>query len=254
MKDSTDKKKLRLITLASVVVMLIVWEICALSLCSEQIMPGLVLTFKSTVYLFTEKGFLLAVGSTVLRGLIGFAVAIVSGVALGIAGGISTKADTFLKPWVVVMRSTPVVAFILLALIWFESDRVPVFIGMLTMFPMVYTNIATGMRNVDSKLVDMARFYRVNRRRVITDVYIPSIAPFAVSGISSAVGIGWRAIIVGEVLSQPRYGIGASMHTAQSFLQVDKLIAWTVVAVILSYLFEFLIRRTEKSILKWKQS
>lgn len=252
MKDSTDKKKLRLITLASVMVMLIVWEICALSLRSEQIMPGLVLTFKSTIYLFGEKGFLLAIGSTILRGLIGFAIAIVFGVVLGIAGGISPKVDTFLKPWIVVMRSTPVVAFILLALIWFESDQVPVFIGVLTMFPMVYTNIVSGMNNVDSKLIDMARFYRVERKRVITDVYIPSIAPFAVSGISSAVGIGWRAIIVGEVLSQPRYGIGASMHSAQAFLQVDKLIAWTIVAVVLSYLFEYIIRKIEHLILKWK--
>ena len=251
MKNST-KNKHTWIVVISVAIMLLLWEVASLTLGSEQILPGPATTLKTTILLFAEKSFWTVIGSTILRGLIGFAIAVVAGIALGIVGGLKPKFDAFMQPWVVVMRSVPVVAFILLALIWFKSNSVPVFIGLLTMFPMIYSNIVNGIHNVDAKLIEMARFYQVSDRRIVTEVYIPAIAPYAVSGISNAVGIGWRAIIVGEVLSQPEFGIGSRMHAAQSFLNVDVLIAWTLIAILISFLFEKLIRWGEKNLIKWK--
>ena len=251
MKSST-KNKHTWIVILSVAILLLLWEMASLWIGSEHILPGPFTALKTTILLFGEKGFWSVVGSTIMRGLIGFAIAAVLGIVLGILGGLHTKFDAFMQPWVVVMRSVPVVAFILLALIWFKSGSVPVFIGLLTMFPMIYSNIVSGIRNVDPKLIEMARFYHVGNKRIVKEVYIPAIAPFAVSGISTAIGIGWRAIIVGEVLSQPKYGIGTFMQSAQAFLQVDKVIAWTVIAVLLSFLFEKLIRFGEHKLLKWK--
>ena len=245
-------KKNRHIGLISIIVMLAVWEVVALRINSEQIMPGPWATLLATFRLFAEKDFLLVVGNTLLRGLIGFAIALVLGVGLGIWAGINEKFEAFLKPWLVVMRSIPVVAFILLALIWFKSGSVPVLIGILTMFPMICTNVIEGIRNVDGKLIEMARFYHVSESRIIKEVYVPAIAPFVVSGISSAFGIGWRAIVIGEVLSQPEFGIGSRMHAAQSFLNVDVLIAWTLIAILISFLFEKIIRWGEKKCIKWK--
>ena len=241
MENSSANKK-RIYGAASVALLILLWEVAALLVASDHIMPGPWTTLLAAVRLFTTKSFLTVVGSTVLRGLAGFAIAVAGGVMTGIAGGLSDTFHAFMKPWIVVLRSTPVVAFVLLALIWLDSDTVPVFIGILTMFPMVYLNIVEGIRSVDPKIVEMASFYNVGRRRLVREVYLPSIEPFAVSGISSAVGIGWRAIVVGEVLSVPQYGIGTVMHSAQTFLQVDVLIAWTLVTILFGALFERLIR------------
>lgn len=251
MKNSIAKRKNIAIGIISVAVMLILWELLSLLLGSKHILPGPWETLKAALGLFVEKDFLLVVGHTVLRGLIGFAIAVFFGIALGIVAGQNSGIDAFLRPWLVVMRSTPVVAFTLLALIWFKSNGVPVFIAILTMFPMICINIIDGMKSVDNRLIDMARFYKVGRGRIVKEVYVPAIAPFIVSGVSSAVGIGWRAIIVGEVLSQPEYGIGSRMQSAQSFLNVEALIAWTIVAVLLSFIFEKIIRGCERKFLKW---
>lgn len=172
----------------------------------------------------------------------GFGIAVAAGVLTGILGGVNEAFNAFMRPWVIVVRSTPVIAFVLLALIWFDSDSVPVFIGVLTMFPLVYLNIVEGIRSIDAGIVEMAEFYNIGCRRLVSEVYLPSIKPFVISGISSAVGIGWRAIVVGEVLSVPQYGIGTVMHSAQTFLQVDVLIAWTLITVLFGALFEWLIR------------
>lgn len=245
MKNTTAK----IVVAASVALMLLLWELASLRIGSQQIMPGPWETLRAAAGLLVESGFLIIVGSTLLRGIAGFVIASALGIVLGVLGGINKGFEAFMTPWVVVMRSTPVVAFVLLALIWF-SQSTAVFIGIITMFPMVFTNIVEGMRNVDGDLVEMARFYKVRRSDIIMKVYLPSILPYMISGLSSASGIGWRAIIIGEVLSQPRYGIGGSMQLAQMQMNVDVLIAWTFIAVIIGFAFEKIIRFVEKKAIK----
>ncbi len=241
------------ITISSIVVILAVWKLISLHIHSNFILPSPEDTFMALCHLFVDKGFLGTVATTLLRGVIGFAIAAILGISVGIIAGLYSGFYAFISPILVIIRSIPVIAITLLALIWLAPDSVPVFIGLLTMFPIVCTNVITGIRNVDKDLVKMAEFYRVGKKRLIFQLYLPAIAPYIFSGVSSAFGIGWRAIIVGEVLSQPLYGIGTQMHSAQTFLNVDILIAWTVVAILLSFIFEKIIKWAEHKILKWRR-
>ncbi|HOP03867.1 MAG TPA: ABC transporter permease subunit [Tenuifilaceae bacterium] len=250
MKISTTKNKY--ISLLSVAFMLIIWKLLAIHFNSDFVLPSPERTFFTTIALFTEKQFVAIIGATILRGVLGFAISLVFGVGVGILAGISPGFNAFLKPILVTIRSTPVIALILLALIWLSSTSVPIFIAILTMFPFICTNVIDGIRSVDHNLVEMANFYKVKQSRIVRDVYIPAIMPFVISGASSAMGIGWRAIIIGEVLSQPRFGIGTVMQSAQTFLNVDAVIAWTIIAVIVSYLFEKIIRWGERRIVTWR--
>lgn len=240
------------ISLASVVLMLIVWKILSLHFKSDFVLPSPEKTLMTTLRLFGDEKFLATAGTTISRGLIGFIISGILGIGTGILTGINPYVNAFLRPILVTIRSTPVVSIILLALIWLHPGAVPVFIGMLTMFPFICTNVSDGIRSIDDELVVMATFYNVSRKRIVCELYIPAIMPFIVSGASSAMGIGWRAIIIGEVLSQPRYGIGTMMQNAQTFLNVDAVIAWTIIAVLLSYLFEKSIRWAESKFIKWR--
>lgn len=242
----------KIISLSSVIFILITWKILAMHFDSDFVVPHPEKTFLTALTLFTDTKFITIVGTTILRGLIGFVISFIFGIVLGVIAGTTSGFDAFLRPILVTIRSIPVIALILLALIWFTPDSVPVFVAMLTMFPFICTNVIDGIKSVDSNLVEMARFYKIRRYRIIMEVYIPAIMPFIVSGASSAMGIGWRAIIIGEVLSQPKYGIGTLMQTAQSFLNVDAVIAWTIIAVLISYGFEKIIRWGELKIILWR--
>lgn len=240
------------LVVASVLFMLLLWQLLSWYFDSGFILPSPARTFIAVIRLFTDGGFIATAGATILRGVGGFVVSAFLGMLFGIIAGISPDFNAFLRPILVTVRSVPVIAIILLALIWFHPGAVPVFIAVLTMFPFICTNVTDGIRSVDADIVEMAKFYRVGRRRLITEVYIPAIMPFIISGASSAMGIGWRAIIIGEVLSQPRYGIGTVMQAQQTFLNVDAVIAWTIIAVLISYLFERLIRWSEHKIVVWR--
>jgi len=232
--------------------MLVIWKLLSIKFDSDFILPSPEKTFLTTINLFGDINFLSVVGSTVFRGILGFIISAILGVGLGVIAGISPNFNAFLKPILVVIRSTPIIALILLALIWLSPGSVPVFIAMLTMFPFICTNVIDGIKNVDPDLIEMASFYRIGKRRIIMELYIPAILPFIISGASSAIGFGWRAIITGEVLSQPEFGIGTLMQAAQTFLNVDAVIAWTIVAVIISYGFEMIIRLIERKIIVWR--
>ena len=250
MKISFTKKQY--LGFASVALMLIVWQLLAIYFDSDFILPSPGKTFMTVIRLFADPDFFSVAGMTIIRGLIGFLISAFLGLALGVIAGMSPGFNAFLNPVLVTVRSVPVIAIILLALIWFNPGSVPVFIAFLTMFPFICTNVIDGIRSVDKDIIEMARFYRISRRRIISEVYIPAIMPFVISGASSAMGIGWRAIIIGEVLSQPKYGIGTMMQAQQTYLNVDAVIAWTIIAVLISYGFEKIIRWSEHKIVVWK--
>ena len=239
-------------SLVSVIIILVIWKFFSLYFNSEFVLPSPEKTLLTTLKLFTDDRFLVTVGTTILRSLTGFIVSFFLGLLAGIASGVNPYVDAFLRPVLVTIRSVPIIAIILLALIWLTPGTVPVFIAMLTMFPFICTNVSDGIRSVDRDLVQMAKFYRVENARIVKELYIPAIMPFIISGASSAMGIGWRAIITGEVLSHPRYGIGTLMQNAQTFLNVDVVIAWTIIAVIVSYGFEKLIRWSERKLIIWR--
>jgi ABC-type nitrate/sulfonate/bicarbonate transport system ATPase subunit len=127
--------------------------------------------------------------------------------------------------------------------LWFSPDGLPVFIALLTMFPVLYQNMLSGFEQVDVRLVEMAKVFGRKQLSLLSEIYIPSAQNLIFAGVATATGFGWRAIIIGEVLAQPVSGIGSRMKEAQAYINVSELIAWTFVAIAVSFLFEFLIKK-----------
>ena len=244
--------KQRLISIAGILLLFLVWKIVSILAGSEHIFPSPERTLFAVFGVVGQEGFWPSLLLTISRGLSGFTLSLVMAFLIGIPAGINRSVYLLINPFLVAFRSTPVIALILLAIIWLGNELVAVFIAVLTMFPIMATNIIDGIRNVDKSLIEMGKIYKIRKGRIIREISIPSILPFITSGISSALGFGWRAIIIGEVISQPKYGIGTQMQNAQVYLQVSDLIAWTLIAVIISYIFEWIVRRIEKRIIIWK--
>jgi len=250
MKISITKN--RIYSLAGIVTLIVLWELAAGIAGSGQLIPSPHETLIALFKIIIEKEFLSSFSITIARGLEGFLFSVLLAFLIGIPAGLYEGFFRFINPLLVTVRSTPIISLILLAIIWFGSNQVPVFIAILTMFPVLTLNIIEGIKNVNNDLIEMSDVYKVKPVRVLKEVYIPSIAPYLTSGFSNALGFGWRAIIIGEVLSQPKWGIGTQMQKSQIFLKVDELIAWTLVAIMVSYIFEQCIRLAEKKLIRWK--
>jgi len=124
MKAFITKKKI--LTVASIAMMLVAWKVLALAFNAPSIIPHPETTFLAVIRIFAEPGFLAVAGSTVLRGLTGFVISGILGILAGILAGISPGFNTFITPMLVSVRSIPVISLILLALIWFSAGAFPV--------------------------------------------------------------------------------------------------------------------------------
>ena len=244
--------KNNLFSIAGILLVLIIWELLSVIAGSEQIFPSPERTILTVFKVILSTGFWPSLLLTIGRGLIGFVISFLLAFMIGIPAGLNRSVFLLVNPLLITLRSTPVISLILLAIIWLGNEKVPVFIAILTMFPIIATNIIEGIRHVDKSLIEMGRIYKINNYRILRYISIPSIIPFIFSGVSTALGFGWRAIIIGEVLAQPIFGIGTQMQNAQIYLQVSELIAWTFIAVGISYLFEWVLRKIEKTIIIWK--
>jgi len=230
----TGRRKNPWVTLAAVVVMFLIWQLGSLAFGSPIILPSPAETAAGLVKLLVSIGFWQAVGATLFRGLAGFLLSCLCGTLIGGLAGYSRTARSFVSPFLTVIRSTPVMSVILLALIWFHTDEVPVFVGFLMGFPIICGNIVEGVQAVDRTLLEMARAYRVPPLRVVTGIHLPSVFPYFIAGVSTALGITWKVVVAAEVLSQPVHAIGTGLALAKYRLDTAEVFAWTVVAILLS--------------------
>ena len=115
--------KTRIISLISILILIGLWKIASVLYNSELILPSPESTVIATFKLIISKNFIVIIGATVLRGIIGFIISFILGVSLGILAGINRSFNAFLKPLLVTIRSTPVISLILLALILFKKTN-----------------------------------------------------------------------------------------------------------------------------------
>ncbi|HNS35857.1 MAG TPA: ABC transporter permease subunit, partial [Mesotoga sp.] len=123
---------------------------------------------------------------------------------------------------------------------WGVGFSSPVYIVLLTLFPIFTINIAEGVRNVDKKLVEMAKVYRLSRKVVLRKIYLSSAFPFIVSSMRVGVGIMWKSVAVAEFMVGAS-GIGRAMSDAKYSINTTRVFAYTLILVILGILTEKLL-------------
>ena len=147
-------------------------------------------------------------GASLQRVFIGFGIAAVVGVLLGLAIGRARWAEDSLLPPLEVLRPIPAVAWIPLAILMFPSSEASMvfitFIGAL--FP-VLLNTVHGVEAVDPRLVASARSLGAGRLAVFAEVVLPGALPSIVTGLAIGMGTAWFCLVTAEMISG-QFGIG----------------------------------------------
>jgi NitT/TauT family transport system permease protein len=108
-------------------------------------------------------------------------------------------------------------------------------------FPIIWTSTVTAIKNTDKGLLQMCKIYKINGFRVLKSIYLYSSLPHLRSGMISTLGIGWKVTSAAEVLSLPKYAIGSQLYDSKVYLDINGLFAWTIIIIILSFLFEMML-------------
>lgn len=235
--------KRTVLTCLSVLLIPVAWQLLSWQMAQPQLIPSFPDLMQALLRVVSSPGFLVSIGTTLLRACVGLLLSLA---AASITAFLLNRSETIrllFMPWLSLLRSVPVISFILLALIFLNPEMIPLLIAFLTMYPLLTENLLKGLMNRRNSWKMLARQFHLHAWNRLLQIDYPQLRPYLFSGLASAVGFGWRAIIMGEVLSQCVDGIGKRMKEAQVFIDVPELIAWTLVAIVLSWLTDKLISR-----------
>lgn len=254
MTGSTTNRRARLLFgLAGSAALIIGWQIL-----SMMVNRAIVASPWDSV---VELGRLVASGAvsrelliTLRRLVIALAIGTAAGLALGMLAGLRPRIRSFLEPIRWVAMTLPAVVIAVLAMLWFGlGGKAVIFLVAAIVTPVIYVNTLEGVRSLDSRILEMGHVYRVPRRLLLTEVYLPGIGSSVVAGLTLATGIGVRGVVLGEVLGAQN-GIGHAFARAMSFLNTPQIFAWVLVALGLMAVLEFAVLRPVRvRVMRWKK-
>ncbi len=230
-----------IIPLVAMGLLLLFWYVISIAVNSPLLLPNPEDTFVKLGELLGKIVFWQTVGNTLFRAIRSFLYAALTAVPFAVLARLVPVADRFLDPIISVLRSIPTMAIILITIIWLDSKSAPVFIAYLITFPMLYSSFLTAMKNVDYRLIEMAKVYKVPFIKRLVKLYIPSVTPDYLMAMKSSVSLSLKVTIAAEVLAQTRVSIGSYMQGNMSNFDMAGLFAWTIVAIVFSYLLELAI-------------
>ena len=233
-----------------VLIWLVIWQVLSLIVNNSILLSGPVDTVKALIGLGSEVTFYISVGKTAGKILLGFLIGMCLGTVLSVLSYRFSIVKEFLSPFVSVIKSIPVVSFIIIALIWAGSSNVTIIVASVISFPIFYKNILEGLSVTDQKMLDMAKVFDMKTSKKIRYIYLPSLSSHIKSAISLAIGMAFRGGITAEVVGQPLRSIGNGLYRAKINLATSEMLAWTFTAVLTAFLIEKLISLIVKKVLK----
>jgi len=237
MRTSSLNEKL-IPTIVSLGIFVAAWYIGALVINNEILFPGPATTLQRLFVLVGRGRIFGPLAQTVLKALAGLGLSLIVAVILGFLMGVSKSLFKIFAPIVTIIQSIPIVSWLALAIFWWGVGfRSPMYIVFLTLFPILTINIAEGVRNVDSKLVEMARVFHFTRSQVVKDIYFASAIPFLLSAMRVGIGIMWKSVAVAEFMVGTT-GLGRGIADAKASVDTQAVFAYTILLVLLGIISE----------------
>jgi NitT/TauT family transport system permease protein len=244
-----------LMQISGILAVIVIWEIATayLHMFKPVILPAPSTVLISMIGMIGNGEIFMHAGYSLMRVLLGFLVAAVVAIPLGIAMGWVREISYVIDPIMEVLRPIPPIAWIGLALLWFglglNSAVFLVFIG--AFFP-ILLNTVSGVRSVDKKLIEVAYTFGARDLEVLRKVVIPAALPTIYTGMRVGMGIGWMCVVAAEMVAV-KYGLGNLILEASNFLQTDRVFVGMITIGILGLVINVIFQLAGDRIFAWQK-
>ena len=119
-------------------------------------------------------------------------------------------------------------------------------------FPILYDNILNGIEGIDKSLIMMSTTFGISWERRIFELYIPSVYYYIAGGIHSLIGLAFKVIIAGEIISQESFSIGGEILLNKVYLETSNIFAWVIVVIGLNFFIEKTVILLNNRLMSWR--
>lgn len=193
-----------------------------------------------------------AIGTSLVRALLGFALGLGIALVAAIPVGLSRFGDAALDPPMQMLRTLPLFGLVPLFIIWFGIGEWPkVLLVALGVCVPLYLNIVGALRAIDPDLYELSDALGLSRRQRLWHVIAPGALPGALVGLRQALAFAWLALIVAEQMAASS-GLGFMINNARDFLQTDTIVVGLLTYAVLGLLTDAAVRLLERRALRWR--
>jgi len=240
------------LALSSFAFFLIIWSILTYGgFVDPLFLPSPGRVFQAGVDLFLELGFTTDILNSVYRVMMGFIVAAIIGVPIGLIMGTYKVAEAFTEPVVGFVRYMPASAFIPLFILWLgigDIEKIAIiFVG--SFFQLVLM-VAVVAKNVHKDMLETAYTLGAKRFQVIRKVLLPASLPGIVDTLRIIVGWAWTYIIVAELVASAS-GIGYMIISSQRMLRTGNIIFGILTIGMLGLITDFFFKWLYHKLFPW---
>ena len=130
---------------------------------------------------------------------------------------------------------------VLLCVLWLKADKLPIAVSFIVMFPMLYASILGVLSSRDKQMTEMIKVYRVPKSKAFFRYYFPDTVIRLFPQLVSTLSFNVKLTISGEALAYTPNSIGNELKVANINIETAEIMAWTVVAILLSFVVELLL-------------
>lgn len=241
-----------LFSVGALVTVWLIWIAAYRFIANDYILPSFSETIHSLFQVLGEGAFWRALFNSLWRTLLAFAVSVLLGIGLALLARLFDGIRFSLAPIVSVLRTLPTMAIILILLIWTTPSVAPVIVSALVLFPAAYAAALASMDEVHESYGTLSRAYGITRTKQAFRMYLPLSAPSILKQTGAILSMGLKITVSGEVLSSTAKSLGGMMQEAKLFVEMPRLLALTIVAVLLGFVLEGLCALLAKYCVRWR--
>lgn len=190
--------------------------------------------------------------ATLMRVLAGFALGAVAGAVIGALSGVSDIARRTLDPSLQALRSVPSIAWVPLFLLWlgiFEASKIAL-IAVGVFFP-VYLGVSGAIENIDRKLVEVGRVFRLTPFQMTVRILLPGILPASIIALRAGLGLGFMFVVAAEFMGASE-GLGYLLVDGQQMGRPDRILAAIIAFAALGKTCDGILVMLTRPLLRWQ--
>jgi len=198
--------------------------------------------------------FMTNIGMSVRRILLGFAVATVLGVSLGLLIGRYKAVRMLTLPALEVFRPIPAIAWVPMSImLWPDNEVSIVFITFIGAFFPILLNTIHGVESIDPVLLRAARCLGCPERKLLWQIMLPAALPHIFTGLAVGMGVAWVSLIAAEMISG-QFGVGYFTWEAYSLISYAEIALGMITIGVLGLLSSGAIRLAATLVMPWRST
>jgi NitT/TauT family transport system permease protein len=238
--------------IGSIVAMIAVWWAMTFFY-PPSLMPHPVETLSEVASIVTTGQFFSEMGATLRRVGIGFAMAMLISIPLGIVMGTVKSLENFFEPPVILGLTMPGLVWSVLAIMFFGLSEASAYAAVaITILPMLAISLWQGTKSIDKDLLDMSTAFHASAWSKIVDVILPQLISHILAAIRYGLGLAWKVVVVVEMFGFSN-GVGYQVVRGFNIFSMKAVLAWAITFLIVMIIIEFgVIGWLETRVTRWR--